>query len=156
MHKTCFTLLLMALAALLVAGCGGSDRADYEQDLAEVGAVIERSLKSLDRSASETVGPKEIDTLAVDVMEAADQLDKIDPPDEVKLAHEQLERGLREVSAAFEQLADDLRGASTSEQQSEVFVAFATNEKIDAAFDDVIAAQTIFKDAGYRVFTAPQ
>ena len=69
-------------------------------------------------------------------------------------AQRSLEQGLRGVSAAFEQLAADLGDARTDAEQAQVFVAFATDQGIGRAFDELGEAQNAYSRAGYRVFDA--
>ena len=151
--------LLIPLSALLcglvVAGCGGPDRASYEQDLAEVGRVVDRALAAMPQDATTETGPEQVNTLAGELREAADQLDDLDPPDNAAAPQRRLERGLRGVADAFEDLAVDLTQAETDEAKAELFVAFATNEQIDRAFEDLAGAQEAYAREGYRVFRAP-
>lgn len=150
-------LFLLLVAALLAGGCGGSERAGYERDLAKIGRTVDRSLEQLPQDDSETIGPEDVARLAGDLREAANQLDDLDPPESVAPAQQQLERGMRHVADSFDALADDLRAARTDEAKAELFVEFATDEKIQAAFDDITGAQETYAAKGYRVFgtTAP-
>ncbi|MCB0880218.1 MAG: hypothetical protein KDC46_14690 [Thermoleophilia bacterium] len=149
--------MLVAVAlALLVAGCGKADRTQYERDLAKVGRGVDASLESLPQDDTETIGAEEVSKIADDLREAADQLADLDPPDDVRDAQDRLESGLRGVADAFSQLAKDLGDADTSAAQAELYVKFANDDQVDAAFEDLVAAQEAFADKGYRVFgTAP-
>ncbi len=144
----CAVLLLGALAA----GCGGSERLEYERDLAKVGEVVDDSLDALPKDDSQTIGPEQVRTIADDLREAADQLEDLDPPDDARRAQRRLERGLRGVAGAFDELADELVDARTDAAKAELFVQFATDEDVNAAFDDLIASQEAFAAEGYRVF----
>jgi hypothetical protein len=151
-----FRFLLLAcstvLLAALVAGCGGSERLEYERDLAEVGRVVDDSLEQLPNDDAETIGPEEVRRIADDLREAADQLEDLDPPSDAERAQRRLERGLRGVATAFDELAATLGDATTDAAKAELFVQFATDEQVDAAFDDLIGAQEAFAAEGYRVF----
>lgn len=145
--------MLPALAAALLAtACGGSDRVEYERDVAKVGRSVDRSLEQLPADESATIGPEEIRRIADDLREAADQLDDLDPPKDASRAQARLERGLRGVAAAFDELADDLGSASTDAQKASLFVRFARDPEIDQAFEDVVGAQEAYAQEGYRVF----
>jgi hypothetical protein len=148
-------LACVGLLALLVAGCGSADRVEYERQLAAVGRIVDRSLAQLPTDDASTVGPDEVRRIAGDLREAADRLDDLNPPEDAVDAQERLERGMRGVAEAFETLADDLSGAGTDTQKAELFVRFATDEQVDAAFDDLVGAQEAYAEAGYRVFGAP-
>ncbi len=145
---TCATLLLAAF----VAGCGGSERLEYERDLAKVGRVVDDSLEQLPDDDAETIGPEEVHDIADDLREAADQLEDLDPPKDAARAQRRLERGLRGVATAFDDLAKQLGDATTDAAKAELFVQFATDEQVDAAFDDLIGAQEAYAAEGYRVF----
>jgi hypothetical protein len=147
--------LVLLVAAAAAAGCGGSQRIEYEQDLAKVGRIVDTSLAELPDDDTQTLGPAQVTSLAADLREAADQLDDLDPPDDAKDAQARLERGLRGVATAFDDLARDLKTADTDTEKAELFVQFATATKVDRAFDDVIGAQEAYARKGYRVFSAP-
>lgn len=152
MSRTPLRMLLALAATLLLTGCGGADRIEYERDLANVGRSVDRSLEQLPADGSSTIGPEEIRRIADDLREAADQLDDLDPPEDAASAHARLERGLRGVAAAFDDLADDLGDATTDAQKATLFVRFARDREIDQAFEDVVGAQEAFAEEGYRVF----
>jgi hypothetical protein len=148
LHVTLATALLVVLGA----GCGGSERLEYERDLAKVGRVVDDSLEALPDDDAETIGAEHVGRIADDLREAADQLADLDPPDDATRAQARLERGLRGVATAFDELASRLEDANTDARKAELFVQFATDEDVDAAFDDVIGAQEAYAQQGYRVF----
>jgi hypothetical protein len=152
MSRTLAPVLSLLLVALVAAGCGGSERVEYERDLAKVGKVVDDSLAELPQDETTTVGPEEISTLADDLREAAEQLSDLDPPPGASKPQARLERGLRGIAEAFDALAVDLQDATTDEAKADVFVEFYTDETVDAAFDDVIGAQEAYAARGYRVF----
>ena len=152
MWRTFASALLLLLVAALAVGCGGSERVEYERDLAKVGKVVDDSLAELPQDDTTTVGPEEISRLADDMREAAEQLSDLDPPPGDGRPQARLERGLRGIADAFDALAADLQGATTDEAKADVFVEFYTDEQVDAAFDDVIGAQEAYAARGYRVF----
>ena len=152
MSRTLASALLLLLVSALTVGCGGSERVEYERDLAKVGKVVDDSLAELPQDDTTTVGPAEVSKLADDLREAAEQLADLDPPPGAGRPQARLERGLRGIADAFDELAADLQGATTDEAKADVFVEFYTDEKVDAAFDDVIGAQAAYAARGYRVF----
>ena len=150
------SVVLVALVAVVAAGCGKADRVEYERDLAKVGRIVDESLEQLPDDDTAAVGPSDISRIAGDLREAADQLADLEPPDDARDAQEQLEAGLRGVADAFDQLAEDLADASSDGAHADLFVKFAEDEDVDRAFEDLVAAQEAYDAEGYRVFgTAP-
>lgn len=152
MSRTLVSALLLLVFAGVVAGCGGSQRVEYERDLAKVGTVVDDALAELPQDETKTVGPEQLGQLAETLREAADQLEDLDPPQDARRPQARLEKGLRGVASAFDDLATNLRAADTDEEKADVFVDFYTNEKVGAAFDDVVGAQEEYAARGYRVF----
>lgn len=149
------TALTIPLAALALTGCGGTDHADYERDLAEVGDVVEEALEAVPQDDSEPTGPEQVVALSRQLRDAADQLADLDPPDDAARAQRRLERGLRGVAEAFEELGSDLRSAEGEAAKADLFVEFTTDERTDTAFGDIVAAQDEYRREGYRVFDPP-
>lgn len=152
MERLLTSAVLVLLVALVTVGCGGSERLAYERDLAKVGRTVDASLEDLPDADGETIGADEVAALAEDLRDAADQLEDLDAPTGVADAQKRLERGLRGIADAFDNLAERLRSAKTDAAKAELFVEFATDEDVDAAFDDVIGAQERYAAKGYRVF----
>lgn len=144
--------MLLCGSALLAGGCGSSERVEYERELAKVGRIVDTALAELPQDETTTLGPEQVSSLAEDLREAADQLEDLEPPSGAKAPQERLEQGLRGIAKAFDALADDLQEADTDQQKAEVFVKFSTDQRVDAAFDDVLGAQEAYADKGYRVF----
>jgi len=142
----------LLVVALVCAGCGGSDRPEYERGLAKVGRSVDRALAKLPTDATSSPGPDQIATLANDLEASADDLDDLSTPEDAKAPERKLERGLRGVATAFAGLATDLRGAQTDVAKAELFVSFATDADIDRAFEDLSSAQEDYAKVGYRVF----
>ncbi|MCW2961088.1 MAG: hypothetical protein JWM25_1232 [Thermoleophilia bacterium] len=151
-HLRPFRAFALLLLAVLLAGCGGPDRAEYQADLVRAGDVITTALDEMPQTDRATLGPDDVDSIADDVREAADEIADLDPPDDAAKPQRRLVRGLRGVAAAFEDLATDLRKVQTDEQKAELFVKFATDPDVTTAFEDVSASQAAYVEAGYRVF----
>jgi len=154
--RTLLTALPVLLVGLVLAGCGGSERLEYERDLAQVGRVVERALEALPQDESQTISAEQVGVLADELDEAADQLADLDPPKDATRAQRRLERGLRAVAKTFADLSGRLAAAQSDGQKSAVFVDFETDLKADAAFEDILAAQEAYTREGYRVFRAKQ
>ncbi len=149
------SIVLVVLFAVSVAGCGKADRVEYERNLAKVGRIVDRSLEQLPDDDAEPVGPDDIARIAGDLREAADQLADLTPPADARDAQDQLEQGLRGVADALDRLADDLASVSGDGARADLFVKFAEDERVDRAFDDLVAAQEAYDAEGYRVFGTP-
>ncbi|MCW2973168.1 MAG: hypothetical protein JWN72_1441 [Thermoleophilia bacterium] len=144
---------LLVAAALLAAGCGGDARASYQRDLAEAGATVSRALDKLPRDETTTVTPTQVHDLADELRDASGDIDGLDAPDEAtQKAQDQMTSGLTGVADAFDGLADELDGAGDDDAKAELFVAFASDTKIDAAFADISEAQAKYAAAGFHVF----
>jgi hypothetical protein len=146
------TFLFLLGCTLLAAGCGGSSREDYQQDLAKAGTIVERALAKMPADEQTSVTPDQVHELADQLRDASGELDGLDAPDDAAAAQAKLERGLANVADAFDGLADDLAKAKDEDARAELFVAFAANAKIDDAFNDIAAAQTELAAKGYHVF----
>ena len=146
--------LSVALAlALLLAGCGGDARVNYQRDLSEAGATVAAALDKLPRDETTTVTPAQLHGLADQLRDASGDIEGLDAPDDaVQKAQDQLGSGLKGVAEAFDGLADDLDGAVDDDAKAELFVAFASDTKIDAAFADISEAQSKYAAAGFHVF----
>ena len=136
----------------LCVGCGGDERAEYQQELTAVGATVSGALDALPQDDDTVVGAAEVAKLADELEAAADQLDELDPPEDVAAAHRRLLRGLRGVAKTFDALARDLDDATTESAKAELFVAFATDERVNESFTDLIGAQEAFAAKDYRIF----
>ncbi|MCW2925044.1 MAG: hypothetical protein JWM98_2448 [Thermoleophilia bacterium] len=152
MSRTLAIVVAIVLAGLLLAGCGDSERLTYERDLTKVGRDVERALDALPQDDTRTIGPGELSKLASQLREAADQLDDLDPPKGVGDAQRRLGHGLRGVATGFDDLASNLRAATDDQARSELFIEFQADEHVDAAFEDILAAQAAYSAKGYRVF----
>lgn len=146
-------LVLIAVATAFAAGaCGADERIEYEQRLAKVGTVVDRSLAKVPQDDASAASLEDVRRIAGDLRDAAKQLDELDPPEDAAEAHDQLRSGLSDVAAAFDALADDLDAADSDPKRAEVYVRFATDPDVEAAFERVVSAQEKFAAEGYRVF----
>ena len=109
MSRPRFSLLALAVLAVLVGGCGGEriSKNEYEQKLKEAGVELSNASKSLSQA---TTGPQYA-TGAEDVenglRKVAGDLDGIDPPEDVAPANGRL-------VAAFRGLADEFDKVKTA------------------------------------------
>jgi hypothetical protein len=151
-HLRPSSALVLLLLALLLAGCGGADRTEYQADLARAGDSLETALDELPETDRATLGPDDVDSIADDVRAAAEEIADLEPPDDAVKPQRRLVKGLRGVAESFDELATDLRKVQTDDEKAELFVSFATDPDVTTAFEDVSASQAAFVEAGYRVF----
>jgi hypothetical protein len=106
--------LPIALAALLLAGCGGDDRLTKEEYAAKVRSVygdVQDAFRSTNVPASE-LAPR-IGAAQDQLRDSADELDDVEPPDDVETEHTQLVDGMRRYADDL----DRLRNAAESGDQ---------------------------------------
>jgi hypothetical protein len=105
--------LLLAAAVLLLAGCGGASRDDYEAGLARVQARLDEANEA-SRSAAGVEDADErgkaLQAAHAKIEAAADVADGLEPPDDVAAAHADLAEALRDYASLFEQLANTPEG----------------------------------------------
>jgi hypothetical protein len=142
----------LAAAAVLVGGggCGGGDRlskAEYEEKMQEVGASLERSFEaigdnpdSLDQ-LSEALGKSQDE-----LREAADELEDVEPPENVEDAHDDVVDGLRGVADQFGELVE-----ATEEGDPEEIEQFMKDFEDSDAAKKLQSATEEIKSKGYKI-----
>lgn len=102
-------LVLLALLALVTAGCGGgASKDDYEAGLGRVQAQLEDANEASREASGTSETAERADALgkaqaAID--RAADTAEGLEPPDDAKDEHEQLASALRDYADLFGELA---------------------------------------------------
>lgn len=140
------------MAALALAACGSSDKAEYKHELAAVGRIVDRSLEQIPEDEISTATPADLRRIASDLRKAVRKLNELDPPEGLEKAQKQLGSGMEGVANAYETFADDLENAQEDTDKAEVFVRFVNDPKVEIAFDRIEAAQELYSKRGYRVF----
>lgn len=97
------------LSAALFAGCGGVSKADYEKEVKQVAAEVEKDLDKLD---SGTPTAKDLDTAEDSLNSAADELEDIEAPSEVEGLHEDLVSTLRGTAKLMDRMGPLMEKAS--------------------------------------------
>ena len=107
MSRPRFSLLALAALTVVLAACGGRDRlskTEYEQKLKGAGVELSNSSKSL---AEATTGPEYVTGVQETqdgLRKAADDLDSIDPPEDVAPANGRLVAALRGLADEFDKV----------------------------------------------------
>jgi lysozyme family protein len=100
----------IALAALLLAACGGSSRlskSQYEQHLQNDGKAVATTIRVLTgaQSSTDLAGVvKKIDAAATAVKTAADDLDSLKPPSDAEADNGAIVTGLRAIETGLAKL----------------------------------------------------
>lgn len=133
------TILAIAAAALL-AGCGGTSKADYEKDVKSIGKDVSKEMKAFEAGEPSA---SDLEDAAKSLDGAADDLDDITPPSEVKDLHEDLIKALRDggeslgaMAPLLEKVAED--PSSLTEKDSEKMSELGTDvQKLGERMDKV-------------------
>jgi PBP1b-binding outer membrane lipoprotein LpoB len=108
-NRITVAILATILSALLVAGCGGTSKADYEKEVQKVGTDVNAELDKLD-SGTPTGDDFAKAQKALD--SAVTKLEDIDPPSEVKDLHDDMVSALRDTSELFDRIAPLMKQAT--------------------------------------------
>lgn len=148
------TMLALALACATAFGaCGGSD----EQSKAEYGESMRATMSNLTEAygdASTASGEAGDDVAAtvrqlrasqLALRDAGNQLDDIEPPEELAAAHEDLVEGVREMADAVDLLIEAQELAETDPKAAE---QAARKFGSDDSFERVTAAAARLEKAG--------
>ncbi len=130
------------VAAGLAAGCGGGDdrlsQGEYEDRVADVGTDLEESFDDLSGTFEQGEGASldeaadQIGQIQESMRERADELDDLEPPEDVQEAHDKLVEGLN----GFADDLDEFRQA-VDEGDVQAIQQFATEfQQSDAAQED--------------------
>lgn len=144
---------LLTFAALLAAGCGGTTtKAEYITQADRIGGDVSRALILLQPSSGHEPTADDLHGAASELDRAARRLGGITPPAEVADAHDRMIKGLKEMSDAFERLADNFGEARTDAQRTQAFLTWTRDPRAQRAFDDLTIARRAFQKAGYDLF----
>jgi acyl-CoA reductase-like NAD-dependent aldehyde dehydrogenase len=117
-------IVLAALLALVVAGCGGGDgdasssKEDYSKELAQAGQTLQKSFAGISDETGANTSAKQIgdrlDKGATALDAAARKFGAITPPDAAKAAHQKLVEGIKELAGIFRRGAAAARKNDTA------------------------------------------
>jgi uncharacterized phage infection (PIP) family protein YhgE len=143
--------IVAGLAIAMAGGCGGGgdglSKEEYEQQVQEVGGTLNEVTAGLQET------PTSLDDLAAAIADirteaeqAADELDDIEPPDEVADSHDKLTAGLR-------QFADDLAELEQSVEDGELqeIEQLATQLASSEGIQQLTEATNELESKGYNI-----
>ncbi len=134
-------LLLLMVAAVVVAGCGGGggksqadQTAQYKKDAKTILNQAKASLESLQTRVAGKSTAQALQELAKtreDVIGAADRLDKLNPPADVKAEHDKFVTALRTFGQDFQpvEAAGKAKDKAAAQQALQKLQADATQLK---------------------------
>lgn len=107
-------VLLAALVALVLAGCGGGDqlsKEDYIKELNAAGKALNTSFSSLGEGVSNSKDTKALGSrfqeAAKILRESSDKIGGINPPDDAADANKKLSDGLSKMADSFEEVGKE-------------------------------------------------
>lgn len=141
----------LLLATLLVTGCGDTSKPDYEKEVSEIGETVEQDLEQLE---SGTPSPEIIDDVQGTLEQAADDLEGIDPPNEVSGLHDDLVEVLRDTAGLFEDLSPLMEKATSDPEsmgQEELERMTAVTEEFAGIQERMEKVQKGFEKKDYEI-----
>ena len=140
----------LAVVTLIAAGCGGTSKEDYEEEIDGVSETLDEQFTEIGRDIQESGSLEnaagEVRKGAVVLDEAAADLEGIDPPDDAEEAHAKIVDGVAALADDFREAARAAR-ANDAPRVIELFGDLESSE----GFKKILAARQDLKDAGYDV-----
>ena len=142
--------VFLAAVALVAAGCGGSDKEDYEEEIDKVGQTLDEQFTEIGRDIQASGGLKraapEVEKGAEALDDAVADLEEIDPPDDAEAAHGKIVRGVG-------LLADDFReaGRAAGENDAPRVLRLFGDIESSEGFRMIVEARDDLREAGYDV-----
>jgi PBP1b-binding outer membrane lipoprotein LpoB len=137
--------LSIAVAALLLAGCGGDERLtkeEYAQKVREVYADVQEAFRATNVPRGEL--PSRVEAAQEQLRDSAEELDGVEPPEDVATEHSQLVDGMRRYADDL----DRLRNAAESGDQRTV-EDFNSRIAQNEAVEQIAEAAERMKFKGY-------
>jgi hypothetical protein len=154
-------IVLTVLIALVVAGCGGggdkpaASKDEYGKQLAQAGQTLQKTFADISDQTGAGTSAKEIATRldrgAAALDQAAKKFAAIQPPSDVKPAHQKLVDGLKELGGVFRQGAAAARKNDTA-NLTKALQGLSTSDGVKK----ITEAQQELKAKGIKVTTTGQ
>jgi hypothetical protein len=137
----------MGAVVLLVGGCGGKSqpplsKADYVKQMKVIGQSLSTSINSIADVKTPKAAATALTKVQDDLNTAAGEMKKINPPADVKDAHEKLTQAVSDFADQLGPIIDKLNNGDLS--------ALATVTTLKA-FHDLQAAAGEITSAGYKI-----
>ncbi len=94
--------------ALTAAGCGEMSKAEYQREVEKVGRTAEKGLGQISQAGNQDPDPAEFKAAAASLRKAANDLEDITPPEEVRQPHNDMIDGIRSLADLMDELAVEL------------------------------------------------
>jgi hypothetical protein len=150
------TLCIAALAALLLAGCGGSggggsrlSASAYKAKLAQIkqeAATAQANVAKGLQASSLTELQQRLNTFADDTQRIGDEVAKLNPPQNAEAANTELAAGLHETARATRDASHKIAGLHTPKEAIAYLQSSPANAKGAHQVDEAIAK---LKKLGY-------
>lgn len=150
-----FSLLAALFGALTIAGCGGDgmSKQEYESRVREISnEATDKVTKSFGEQEGDVPSGESIQAAAQAYEQGADDIDDLDPPEEVKDAHETLVEALRLMGQTMGSLGEEVEQAPTNKGKHQAITKGLASGDFTRAREQLARALDEFNDKGYRVF----
>lgn len=145
--------LVVVTAVLIAPGCGGLEPGQYERELVK---IHDRRIESVGKLGSADTGDVKFYAGQQKQMQlAADDLDRIQPPGEVRKAHDTYVDSLYGLARVMGKLADCARLQQRSELRARACRAAIEQSLLDEVQNDFFEAYTILRHEGYDLAKPP-
>lgn len=160
MRRATIILALLAATAFVLAACGGGNgngnsgdgerltKAEYESELSALGSLVSEGFEALGDPGSPEELEMQIEQAQTDLRDLADQLEGVNPPEEIEAAHDKLIESIRMFSDDLTDISSTLLEAAESEDPAAAFEVLGelVNLESVAMLQDV--AET-YQEQGY-------
>ena len=147
MGRAVGVLAILGAISLLLGGCGGSSepplsKGDYVKQMTVIGHQLSTSINSVATVTDAKSAATALGNVQTDLRKAADQMDAISPPTEIKDQHDALTKAVNDFADQLDPIIEKLNNGNLS--------ALATLTTLKAFKELQTAAQQITK-AGYKI-----